>query len=168
MKIVAKLNTKFYITTLLLGALTLFTWYGIYFLNTNEILMEDNTPMTAGYKLFFTIVTSLIAFSWTVSLINMIRQIILGYAYTADRNGIYNTLSASIILAFIFVVPVKEIPRRAILKITETEDYSTVTEIDKSNIIISRIFKLFASRQYHFCRGYTKQSPCETAKLFKK
>ena len=45
MKFKAKLNLKFYIVSILLLGIVALGWYGVYFLNANEILMEDNTPM---------------------------------------------------------------------------------------------------------------------------
>ena len=51
----AKLSLKFYIVSFLLLGIVAFGWYGIYFLNTNEILMEDNTPMDIQIKIILTI-----------------------------------------------------------------------------------------------------------------
>ena len=48
----ARLNLKFYIIFIVMLCLVVFVWYGIYFLNSNEILMEDNTPMDAGPSRF--------------------------------------------------------------------------------------------------------------------
>ena len=51
----AKLSLKFYIVTIILIGLVLFGWNALYFLNTNEILMGDDTPMDFGTKMAYTI-----------------------------------------------------------------------------------------------------------------
>lgn len=167
MKTVAKLNVRFYITAILLAGITVLLWYSVYFFNAKEILTENGAPMVANEKLIFTTLSCLVGVSWTVSLITMIRQICLGYAYTADKSGIYNTLTAVIIFAFIFVVPIKEIPRSAILEIKKEEN-EHIAKINKSEIVIFRPFRLFARKKYHFFRGFTNTPAHETAALFKK
>ena len=87
----ARLNLKFYIISIVMLCLVVFVWYGIYFLNSNEILMEDNTPMDAGTKSLFTVLMSIVAISWTASLLTLIRQMLLGYAFRIDENGIHDT-----------------------------------------------------------------------------
>ena len=73
----ARLNLKFYIISIVMFCLVVFVCYGIYFLNSNEILMEDNTPMDAGTKSLFTVLMSIVAISWTASLLTLIRQMLL-------------------------------------------------------------------------------------------
>ena len=51
----AKLNFKFYIVALVLLGVVLLGWYGIYFLQTQEILMENGEPMEATTKVVFTV-----------------------------------------------------------------------------------------------------------------
>lgn len=150
----AKLNTKFYIVSLFLLALVIFIWWGIYFLNTNVILMEDNTPMTIDIKLFFTIALSAVGLSWTLSLITVIRQIVFGAAFSIDENGIHNTATALNIFAFIFVVPIKNIPFNAINKITNENGVLTIY-FDKDQINCFLFLRLFVRKRFTFFYGFT-------------
>lgn len=150
----AKLNTKFYIVSLILFAFVVFIWWGIYFLNTNVILMEDNTPMTTDIKLFFTIALSVVGLSWTLSLITVIRQIVFGAAFSIDENGIHNTATALNIFAFIFVVPIKNIPFNAINKITNENGVLTIY-FDKDQINCFPLLRLFARKRFTFFCGFT-------------
>ena len=150
----AKLNTKFYIVSLFLLALVIFIWWGIYFLNTNVILMEDNTPMTTDIKLFFTIALSVVGLSWTLSLITVIRQIVFGAAFSIDENGIHNTATALNIFAFVFVVPIKNIPFNAINKITNENGVLTIY-FDKDQINCFPLLRLFVRKRFTFFCGFT-------------
>lgn len=162
MKFKAKLNGRFYFASALLSGTVLFIWHSIYFLNTNEILMEDGTPMTFETKLLFTAASTMIALSWTVSLLALIRQIIIGYAFCIDENGIHYTATSIIVLAFIFVIPIKTIPYSAIQKIEEENGRLTLY-LDKANIRALPVLKIFARRKYHLFCGFTSEKP-ETVK----
>ena len=152
----ARLNLKFYIISIVMLCLVVFVWYGIYFLNSNEILMEDNTPMDAGTKSLFTILMSVVAISWIASLLTLIRQIVLGYAFRVDEDGIHSTATAIVILAFIFVVPIKRIPYSAIQQFSEENGILTI-RIDKSKIQVVPFLKPFVRKEYHFFSGFTKE-----------
>ena len=152
----AKLNLKFYFVFLLMFCLVAFVWYGIYFLNSNEILINDNTPIDAETKLLFTVILSIIAVSWTISLLTLMRQMILGYAFCIDEGGIHNTATAIMILAFIFVVPIKRIPYNAIQQLSEENGILTI-RIDKSKIQVIPFLKPFVRKEYHFFSGFTKE-----------
>ena len=156
MKFKAKLNLKFYIISILLLGIVVLGWYGIFSLNTNEILMEDNMPMDVQTKLFFTIALSLIVISWTLSLFTLIRQALFGYAFAIDENGIHTTATATIVLAFIFVVPIKTIPFSAIEKVSKDDGVFTL-HIDKAKIDIIPILRIFATKRYHLFSGFTTE-----------
>ena len=153
----ARLNLKFYIISIVMLCLVIFVWYGICFLNSNEILMEDNTSMDAGTKSLFTVFMSIVAISWTASLLTLIRQTLLGYAFRVDEDGIHNTATAIMILAFIFVVPIKRIPYNAIQQLSEENGILTIL-IDKSKIQVAPFFKPFVRKEYHFFSGFTKEN----------
>ena len=152
----ARLTIKFYIISIVMFCLVAFAWYGIYFLNSNEILMEDNAPMDTGTKSLFTVLMSIVAISWTASLLTLIRQMLLGQAFRIDEDGIHNTVTAIIILAFVFVVPIKRIPYNAIQQLSEENGILTV-RMDKAKIQAAPILKLFAQKDYHFFSGFTKE-----------
>lgn len=117
----AKLNARYYICTLLLAGMSVFGWYAIYFLNANTILMEDGAPMSADVKMIFTVCLSVAVASWTLSFLVLLRQMIAGHAFVLDQNGIHSTVTAVFVLAFICIVPVKEIPYSAIESKEETD-----------------------------------------------
>ena len=152
----ARVSLKFYIVSFVLLALVVFVWYGIYFLNANEILMEDGAPMDSTTKMIFTVLMSLIAFSWSVSLFILIRQMLLKYAFVMDEDGIHNTVTVIVILAFIVIVPVKLIPYDAVLY-TKEEDGILTSKLDKAKCVTSPIFKPFMRSEYHFFSGFTSE-----------
>ena len=90
MKFRAKPNLKFYIISMLLLGVVAFGWYGVYFLNANEILMENNSPMDSQTKMLFTMAIGAVVLSWTFSFFTLIRQVLFGCAFVIDENGIHN------------------------------------------------------------------------------
>ena len=154
MKFKAKLNFRFYIVSILLLGIVVLGWYGIYFLNANEILMEDNMPMDNQTKTMFTIAICAVVLSWTFSFFALIKQVLFGYAFTIDDNGIHNTATAINVLAFIFVVPIRTIPFSAIERFSEDNGVLTL-EIDKAKIDVIPILRLLARKRYHLFSGFT-------------
>lgn len=157
MELKAKLNSKYYIISFLLLGLVVFAWYGLYFLNANDILMED-TPMDAETKMLFTVLLGLVGASWTLSLVTLIRQMLVGAAFRVDRDGIHTTATLFMLFAFIFVVPVKTIPYDAIRKVSEENGILSVS-LDKSKIKVSPILRPLVRKEYHFFLGFTKEKP---------
>jgi len=151
----AKLSVKFYIIASFLLGVVLLGWYGVIFLNTNEILVDD-LPMDADTKLIFTVLMSAIVLSWTLSLLTVIRQMLLGYAFFLDENGIHATATVVVIFAFILVVPVRRIPYEAIQQIGDENGILTV-HIDKSKIQALPVLKPLVRKEYHFFSGFTKE-----------
>ena len=88
MEFKAKLNIKFYVVSILLLGIVVLGWYGLYFLISNEILMEDNVPMDNRMKLLLIVITAAAVLSWTFSLFAVIRQALLGYAFMIDKENI--------------------------------------------------------------------------------
>jgi len=154
MEFKAKLNLKFYIVSILLLGIVAFGWYSVYFLNANEILMEDNTPMDSETKILFTVAISAVLLSWTLSFFTLIRQVLFGYAFVIDDNGIHNTATAINVLAFIFVVPIRTIPFSAIERFSEDDEVLTLN-IDKAKIDVIPVLRIFARKRYHLFSGFT-------------
>ncbi len=155
MKFKAKLNLKFYIVSVLLLGIVVLGWYALFFLNANEILM-DNAPMDRETKMFFTVAIGAIVLSWTFSLFTLIRQVLFGCAFVMDDNGIHTTATAINVLAFIFVVPVKRIPFCAIERVSE-EDGVLTLHIDKAKIDVNPVLRIFARKRYHLFSGFTAE-----------
>ena len=160
---IAKLSPKIYITLLLLFALTAFGAWGTYYLNVNEILMEDGTPMGADVKLMMTIVLGSVVLSWGLSFLCLLFHALRGEAFHMDGDGIHATITFVSFLAFIFVVPVSCIPYEAITH-TATENGVLTAYIDKSKVDAPRLLKLFLSKRYRFFAGYTKADTKEVEK----
>lgn len=151
-----KLSAKFYFFAVLLLGIVILGWYGVYFLNANEILMEDDRPMDVNTKKWLTVAMCLIVSSWTLSLLTVIRQMILGYAFYMDESGICSTSSIMVLLAFVFVVPVKRIPYDAIEWVGE-ENGLFLIKINKSKIEVFPIFRPLVRKEYYFFSGLTKE-----------
>lgn len=166
MKLKAKLNTKFYIVTVLLLGIVILGWYGVYFLNANTILTENDVPISNECKFIFSILFGTIIFSWTLSLFALIRQSVLGCAFEMDDTGIHLTSTATILLAFVLVSPIKEIPYSAIKKI-ENENAVFTVYIDKSKIKANSILKLFVRTKYHFFKGFTTATEIEIKEVLR-
>lgn len=154
MKFKAKLNLKFYIISILLLGFVVLGWYGLYFLNVNEILTEDNTPMDSQTKMLFTMAIGAIVLSWTFTFFTLIRQVLFGYAFVIDENGIHTTATAINVLAFIFVVPIRTIPFSAIEKISE-DNGILILHINKNEIDMIPFLRVFARKRYHLFSGFT-------------
>lgn len=155
MEINAKLNMKFYIVAVLLLGLVIFGWYGVWFLNANTILMEDDTVMTPDTKLAITVIFSAIILTWTLSLLTVFSLAIKGRAFTMDESGIHDTATGLLFLSLILIVPVRNIPYKAIKKV-EKENGGIVIHIDKSKIDVNPMVRLFVRRQYSFFAGFTR------------
>lgn len=151
----AKLNGKFHFAFIMLTAFVFIGWYGVYVLNTNTILMEDGTPMSTEIRLIFSILISLIAATWTFSLVVLGRQLISGAAFRIDEEGIHTTATAMVVLAFLVVVPIKDIPYDAIQKIEE-KDGMLILSLDRKQIKTYPALRFLVRKQYHFFAGFTK------------
>ncbi|MBP3691964.1 MAG: hypothetical protein J6I80_01825 [Clostridia bacterium] len=150
----ANLNFKFYFVTVLLLGIVALGWYGVYSIATNPLFMEDNMPMPYEEKLLLTILIGVVVTSWTVSFFVLLRQIVLGYAFVMDHNGIHGTVTAVNVLAFIFIVPIRTIPYAAIAEVSNNEGILTL-HINKAELDINPMFKLFARKRYHLFAGFT-------------
>ena len=151
----AKLNFRFYLVALILLGVVVLGWYGIYFLQTHEILMENGEPMEATTRTVFTVLGILIVLSWTLSFLTVLIQALRSYAFYMDEDGIHNTATVLAFLAFIFVVPVKEIPYSAVIKTMDVR--GTVTLIlDKSKLRMNSFLNMFAQQEYHFFHTFTR------------
>ena len=150
----AKLNLKFYIAFAILFVMVLVGCYFVYYFNTHEILTEDNIPMDIKEKSLFTILLTIAVLSWTLSFFTLVRQVLSGHAFTMDMNGIHTTASAINIMIFIFIVPIRTIPFRAIEKISNDDGVLTL-HIDKSQLDINPIVRIFARKKYHLFVGFT-------------
>ena len=151
----AKLSFSFYFVALLLIGITVFAWYGALFMNTEVITDENGQPLDDATSTAFTAIICAVAFTWTVSSLTVIRQMLFGYAFLIDENGIRNTASGLILFAFIFIIPIKLIPYSAITDMYVKES-SLVITIDKTKIQAIPPLKIFIRKEYHFFSGFTK------------
>ena len=161
----AKLNFKFYIVALVLLGVVLLGWYGIYFLQTQEILMENGEPMESTTKVVFTVLGTLIVLSWTFSFLMVLIQAFRGYGFYMDEDGIHNTATVLVFLSFIFVIPIKEIPYSAIIKTLKVRGIVTLV-LDKSKLRMSSFLNMFAQQEYHFFHTFTKAKQEEVQEAY--
>jgi len=84
----------------------------------------------------------------------VIRQILIGYAFSIDKDGIKFTATAVNVLAFIFVVPIRKIPFSAIEKVSQDDGVLTL-HIDKAKVDMVPLFRIFARKKYHLFCGFT-------------
>ena len=166
MKFEARLNLKFYISSLFLLGLVAFGWYGLYFLNANEILMDD-APMDRETKMFFSAVIFLVISSWTLSLFTVFRQWLSGLAFYMDNEGIGSTATAVNIFTFIFIVPIRKIPYSAIKRISQ-ENGMLILHINKNNVDIIPLLRIFVRTKYHLFYSFTSASNDEITAELKK
>ena len=152
----AKLNFKFYLVALFLLAFTALGWYGIYFLQTQEILMENGEPMEMTTRIVFTVLGTLVVSSWSFSSLVLFVQAVRGYGFYMDEDGIHNTVTALAFLAFVFVVPIKEIPYSAVIKTVEQRRFVTLI-LDKSKLRMSSFLNMFAQQEYHFFHTFIRE-----------
>ncbi|MBR7161181.1 MAG: hypothetical protein IKD07_02075 [Clostridia bacterium] len=161
----AKLNFKFYLVTVAFLGLVILGWHGLYFLLTREILMANGEPMEITTRVVFLILGSLIVLSWTLSFLTVLLQALRGYGFYMDEDGIHNTATAIVFLAFVFVVPIKEIPYSAIVKTVEYRGIATLL-LDKSKLRMSSFLNMFAQQEYHFFHTFTKAKTDEVQKAY--
>ena len=150
----AKLNIKFYVVFVLLLGIVILGLYGLYFLNTNTILVENGLPMDNQTKLLLSALIGVAVLSWTVSLFTLVRQILLAQAFSIDKDGIHSTATAKILFALILVIPVRTIPYSAIKKVSKENGVLTLL-LDKSQLDINPILRFFVSKRYCFFSGFT-------------
>lgn len=150
----AKLRLLYYVAMLFLAAAVALLGYFLPYWVTNDILLEDNTPMPTEQKTLITVVFVIVLLSWTVSLIVMIVQAVRGYLFTADATGITHTLQAMILFALIIVIPVRKIPREAIESFSE-KDGHLQARLKKKEIDVFPLFRPFVQKTYHFGYRFT-------------
>lgn len=136
-------------------AITAIGWYGLWFINTETIHMEDGSVMGNDFKLIASAVMGAAVLSWTFSLVTVIRQIFSGCAFTISEEGVCNTYCAVSFLAFIFVIPIKRIPYSAIKELRE-EGSALVATLDKKQIEVFPAVRFLVPREYNFMYGQTK------------
>ena len=154
MMVHAKLRLLYYVAMLFLAAAVALLGYFLPYWVTNDILLEDNTPMPTEQKTLITVVFVIVLLSWTVSLIVMIVQAVRGYLFTADATGITHTLQAMILFALIIVIPVRKIPREAIESFSE-KDGHLQARLKKKEIDVFPLFRPFVQKTYHFGYRFT-------------
>lgn len=164
MMVHAKLRPLYYIAMLFLAAAVALLGSFLPYWLTNDILLEDNTPMPAEQKTLITLVFVIVLLSWTVSLIVMIMQIVRGSLFTADASGITHTLQAMVLFALIIVIPIRKIPREAIESLEE-KDGHLQARLDKSKVDVCPLWRPFVQKTYHFGYRFAKTDPASLREL---
>lgn len=155
----ATCNRKLWVVFFLLTGATALGWYGVWFLNTHPIRMEDDALMDPGTKLLFSLVMGVVVLSWTVSWGVLLRQLLGGTAFTLEADGIHGTVIAQMRFALILVMPVRRIPYGAIRRV-EVEEGMTVLHLDTA-LVEAPLGRRLLAREYHLLHGFTKETPEE-------
>ncbi|HIW15570.1 MAG TPA: hypothetical protein H9691_09050 [Firmicutes bacterium] len=161
-----KLRPGFYIATVFLAAaVALLLWFLPSWLS-EDILLDDNTPLPAAQKTVITVIFILVLLSWTVSLIVMIMQIVRGSLFTADASGITHTLQAMVLFALIIVIPIRKIPREAIENLEE-KDGHLQARLNKRKVDVCPLWRPFVQKTYHFGYRFAKTDPASLRELYR-
>ena len=108
----------------------------------------------------------MLVFSWLMSFFIILRQIIRGYAFKVDEAGVHSTLSVTIFLSLIIVVPVTYIPFDGI--VTLDEEYGVLrAKLEKSKIDLPAFLRPFLRSKFYFFNGYRKESNEEIRNMIK-
>ncbi len=166
MSIRPKLCFLYYFMTFALALFTASTAFGAHMIsNANENLMDDNIPMTPGTKLLFTFALCIIFLSAASSLVVLIRQIILGYAYKIDSEGIHNKLNATILFALVIIIAVKFIPKAAIKSIEKSDSAITI-KIDKTKVNTFPLLKPIIRSEITLSKKFLKTDETELNSIY--
>ncbi len=124
----------------------------------NRIKDESGEPLTLGWRIALGVVIFLFGSLYIWVAFSMLLRLIKnrGAAFTVSENGIENTSTFVIVLAFILYGRVKRIPWEAIQSCSTDKDGYTL-KVDTSKIKASKIAKLHMKLAgYNFCRGFTE------------
>ncbi len=149
-----KLNTKFYIISVLLCVFVPLMWWMVYSLAFGNGTIEGFSEVG---KWIFIAALFIIILNWTFSAFSLLRQMISGSAFCMDQNGIHSTLSVFKVFSLIFAVPVRNIPYSAIERVEEENGLLTLV-LKKSEIDVFPLFRIFVSKRYNLFYGFTKEN----------
>lgn len=109
------LSKRMIFTGIFFSLFTILLIYGIYFISTNTIYMEDNTVMPFYFKIIFISVFSIILLGTLFITFPFIKRIITKTgAMTIDKDGIHNTFICFGLFAFTTIIKINFIPWTAL------------------------------------------------------
>jgi len=154
MKNTYKLNIRYLICFLSLFFILLLTGRVFYMMLQGQVSVEDEEVNVKLLPILLGLPVSSYLFSFVV----MLRQYIVhkGNALTLTERGIENTLTFTVILAFVFVLPVKCIPWSAIKSLDDSEGFFHI-RIKTGMAQTSKLAKgILWIRGYRFCYKFMK------------
>ncbi len=132
----------------------------VFMLISGQIVDENNVPLSAGLAAFMCFVIIFVCSTYAVTFIVLLKQVIKfnNTAFTADSQGIHNTVVIMNLFAVVIAAPVKHIPWKAV-SCADTEDGSLYIRVKTGEIEASLIAKLILKIVgYRFCHGLISRS----------
>lgn len=113
-------------------------------------VMTENGPMDKNESLFLGIGVLLIALSWIWSAWVMLSFCVKGVAFVMDENGISQTFVGIVLLAFMVMLPVKQIPWDAVVAVTKDENDALKLKLQTGKVKAPFLAKLILKMGYSF------------------
>ena len=123
-------------------------WFAVELLGGS--VMAENGPMEKEQSLLLGIGVLLIALSWIWSAWVMLSFCVKGVAFVMDENGISQTFVGFGFLAFIVMLPVKQIPWDAVVAVTKDENGSLKLKLQTGKVKAPFLAKLILKMGYSF------------------
>ena len=166
MEFKARFSKMFYIMLVFLVLGSAMCSFALFSVLSGRVVLEG-IQHNESAMLILKLLLFMVTLSWVLSCVSAVSQAIKGYAFVIAEEGITSTVTMLRAFAFIFVVPVKNIPYSAIKEIEEKNGY-LVAVLDKDEIDVSPFLKPFVSKQYSFFLSYTADKPDEIKKRLSK
>ena len=113
-------------------------------------VMTENGPMDKNESLFLGIGVLLIALSWLWSAFVMLSYCVKGVGFVMDENGISQTFVGIVLLAFMVMLPVKQIPWDAVVAVTKDENGALKLKLQTGKVKAPFLAKLILKMGYSF------------------
>lgn len=113
-------------------------------------VMTENGLMDKSESLLLGIGVLLIALTWIWSALVMLSYCVKGVAFVMDEKGISQTFVGFGFLAFIVMLPVKQIPWDAVVAVTKDENGALKLKLQTGKVKASFFAKLILKMGYTF------------------
>lgn len=155
-----KVGWRVYVFLCLFIILLLGTANAIAMLLTGQVA-DENGEIDKVFNIIVSAMLSIVLFTYAYTTYNTLRQLFKfkGNGLTITSNGIENTVVFIYVLAFIIVVPVKQIPWEAVTYY-DPNNNAPYIRVKRSQVEAGWFAKLLLLLGYHFCYSFVK--PCVT------
>lgn len=154
-----KWGVWYYIAMIGLGAVVALGMEVVYMLANGKVQYEGG-PMPQTEANILAIVMAIILITYAISALSMLMHLIAfkGAAMEVTEEGIENTLTAIVILAFVVVLPVKKIPWNAMTRTKNADkDMGIHVKVDKELVEAAPAAKMILRiRGFNFCKSFCR------------